>query len=147
MSNKGKESNLVPEKLQFIADLGRTSAWLTRRYSAFLKPYGISGQQLNILRVLREAKDWIAMHRVNELLIVKSPNVTRLADKLVAKALIIRNRSLEDRRVVFVKITNEGLELLAQFDKEHEGELSDYLNAFTKKEAIMMSKILKKIRS
>jgi DNA-binding MarR family transcriptional regulator len=147
VSNKGKETSLIPEKLQFIADLSRTSSWITRRYTDFLKPYGISTQQFNILRVLRTAIDWIAMHEVNELMIVRSPNITRLADKLVHKKLIKRNRSTEDRRVVYVKITEPGLKLLAQIDEKHEGELSDYMDSFTIEEAIMITKILKKIRS
>lgn len=146
MAKKAEETSLIPEKLQFIADLSRTSAWITKRYTAFLKPYGISPQQLNILRVLRTANDWVAMHKVNELLIIKSPNVTRLTDKLVTKSLIERNRSTEDRRVVYVQVTDKGRELLAQIDREHEGELSDYMDAFTPAEAIMMTKILKRIR-
>ena len=147
MAKKVKNTGLIPEKLQFLADLGRTSAWISNRYTTFLKPYGISTQQFNILRVLRTANDWIAMHKVNELLIIKSPNITRLADKLVAKALINRNRSVEDRRVVYVQITDDGRKLLAQIDKEHEGELSDYMDSFTKEEAIMMAEILKRIRA
>ena len=147
MTKKVQQSNLIPKKLLFIADLGRTSAWIANRYTAFLKPYGISTQQFNILRVLRSATDWMAMHKVNELMIIKSPNITRLADKLVTKALIKRERSEEDRRVVYVQITNEGLKLLTQIDIEHESELSDYMDSFTTEEAIMITKILKKIRN
>lgn len=147
MIKKDQDSRLIPEKLRFIADLGRTSAWISNRYTAFLKPYGISTQQFNILRVLRAANDWLAMHEVNELLIIKSPNITRLADKLVTKALINRKRSEEDRRVVYVQITDEGKQLLGQIDIEHEGELSDYMDSFTKEEAIMMTEILKRIRT
>jgi len=144
---KGEETSLIPEKLIFLADLGRTSAWIKNRYTVFLKPYGISTQQFNILRVLRTANNWIPMHEVNELLIIKSPNITRLADKLVSKKLINRKRCEEDRRVVYVQITDEGLDLLKKIDKKHEGELSDYMDSFTKEEAILMTKIMKKIRS
>ena len=147
MAKKVKDTGFIPEKLQFIADLGRTSTWIANRYTNFLKPYGISTQQFNILRVLRSANDWVAMHKVNELLIIKSPNITRLVDKLVTKALVKRDRSLKDRRVVYIQITDEGQNLLAQIDIEHEGELSDYMDSFTIKEAIMMTEILKRIRT
>lgn len=146
MTKKEKGAVLIPEKLQFVADLSRTSAWIANRYTDFLKAYGISTQQFNILRVLRSTNDWLAMNQVNELLIIKSPNITRLADKLVTKQLVKRKRCDEDRRVVFVQITDEGLELLAQIDIKHEGELSAYMDSFTVEEAIMMTKILKKIR-
>lgn len=147
MKDRVDETSLISEKLQFVADLGRTSGWISNRYTVFLKPYGISTQQLNILRVLRSANDWVAMHKVNELLIIKSPNVTRLADKLVTKALVERDRSVKDRRVVFIQVTEEGRKLLARFDIEHEGELSDYMDSFTKEEAIQLTEILKRIRS
>lgn len=146
MEKEIKDTSLIPEKLLFIAEIGRASTWIANRYTAFLKPYGISTQQFNILRVLRSANDWVAMHKINELLIIKSPNITRLADKLITKALISRSRSEEDRRIVYVQITNEGLKLLTQIDIKHEGELSDYMDSFTKEEAIMVTKILKKIR-
>ena len=147
MKKKVDNTSLVPEKMQFIADMGRTSAWLSNRYTNFLKPYGISPQQLNVLRVLRTAGDWLAMNEVNDFLIIKSPNITRLADKLVTKELIKRDRSSKDRRVVYVQITNDGLELLAKIDIKHEGKLSDYMDSFTKEEAILMTEILRKIRS
>lgn len=146
MAKKVEGSSLILEKMLMIAELGRTSAWITNRYTVFLKPYGISPQQFNILRVLRSANDWVAMHKVNELLIIKSPNITRLADKLVTNCLISRNRSAEDRRVVYVRITDEGLKLLTEIDKEHEGELSDYMDTFSVEEAVMMTEVLKKIR-
>jgi len=147
MAKKIKNSSLISEKLQFVADLSRTSAWIGNRYTNFLKPYGISTQQFNILRVLRSANDWMTMNKVNELLIHKSPNITRLADKLVTKTLIERDRSAKDRREVYIKITDKGLKLLAKIDIEHEGELSDYMDSFTKEEAIFMTEILKRIRS
>ena len=80
-------------------------------------------------------------------MIIKSPNITRLADKLVTKALINRNRSAEDRRVVYVQITKAGLDLLAQIDEKHEGELSDYMDSFTKDEAILITEVFKRIRT
>lgn len=143
MGNK----SLILEKMQFVADLGRTSAWIEKRYTDFLKPYGISTQQFNILRVLRSANDWLAMHKINELMIIKSPNITRLADKLVTKTLIKRDRSVEDRRIVYVQITSKGKKLLDQIDIQHEGELSDYMDSFTVQEAVLMRKILKRIRT
>jgi DNA-binding MarR family transcriptional regulator len=146
MAKEIENTNLIPEKLQFIAELSRTSAWIANRYTNFLKPYEISTQQFNILRVLRSADDWVAMNKVNELLIIKSPNITRLADKLVTKKLVNRDRGVKDRRVVYIQITEEGQNLLTQIDEKHEGTLSEYMNSFTKEEAVMMTEVLKKIR-
>lgn len=139
-------SRLSNEKLDCIAELGKTSAWISNRYTEFLQPYGISPQQFNILRVLRRTAEWTTMNTVKELLIVKSPNTTRLTDKLVVKKLVKRKRSSTDRRMVFVHITDSGLELLEELDKQHEGPLSEYMDQFTVEEAILMTQILKRIR-
>ena len=142
---KKHHSRLIPEKLKFIAEIGRTSAWLTQHYTRFLKPYNISTQQLNILRVLRTKKDRVKMNEINELLIVKSPNVTRLVDKLIIQKLVQRDRSEADRRVVYIKITRAGLDMLTDFDKKHEGELSQYMDSFTVEEARQFREILQRI--
>ena len=147
MGKKKKESRLVPEKLWFVAELGRTSSWIGNRYTEFLKPFGISPQQFNILRVLRTSGEWVAMNEVNELLIIKSPNITRLADKLVIKKLAIRKRSVSDRRVVYIQITKLGLDLLSKIDIEHEGAQSEYMDRFTVEEAELLTKVLKRIRA
>lgn len=146
MTEKIKETGLISEKLQFIAELTRTSAWIANRYTIFLKPYGISTQQFNILRVLRTANDWVVTSEVNELMFIKSPNITRLVDKLVTKGLVIRDRCIDDRRVVYIKITDSGKKLLSEIDLEHEGELSAYMDLFTIEQAVMMTKILKEMR-
>lgn len=146
MEKQKSDTKLINEKLLFIAEIGRISAWITNRYTVFLKPYGISPQQFNILRVLRTEGDWLPMHTINELLINKSPNITRLVDKLLSKELVERNRSEKDRRIVYAKITEKGVSLLALLDEKHEGELSDYMNNFTVEEAVMMRDILQRIR-
>ena len=46
----------------------------------------------------------------------RSPNITRLLDRLIAKKLVRRSRPKEDRRVVVVSVTPPGLELLAHLD-------------------------------
>ncbi len=147
MAKKVTETGMTPEKMQFVADLSRTSAWIANRYTTFLKPFGISTQQLNILRVLRSANDWVAMHKVNELLIIKSPNITRLVDKLVIKELVNRDRSVKDRRVVYVQITAKGEKLLNQINIEHASDLNEYMDSFSTEEAIMMTEIFKRIRT
>ncbi len=145
--SKPKKNNLVPEKMQMIAEIARTSSWIANRYTTFLKPYGISTQLFNILRVLRTANDWITMNEVNELMIIKSPNITRLTDKLIDKKLISRKRSTTDRRVVYVKILDAGLNLLTDIDAKHEGIQSEYMNQFSEEEALMITEVLKRIRS
>lgn len=82
-----------------------------------MSAYDLTMPQFNILRILRGAKDVMAVNTIKERMVEKSPNTTRLMDKLIDKALISRERCENDRRVVYVKITDKGLELLAKLDE------------------------------
>lgn len=102
--------------------------------------------QFNILRILRGAKEALSVHTVKGRMIEKSPNTTRLMDKLIDKGLIDRVRCESDRRVVYVSITEKGLDLLAQIDVDFE-KTSLFPRALTDEEANMLSDLLDKLRS
>jgi DNA-binding MarR family transcriptional regulator len=76
-------------------------------------------------------------------MIERSPNATRLMDKLCDKGLIERMRCEEDRRVVFVEINKNGLGLL---DKVKGLRENDFLNKISIAEANTLNEILDKIR-
>jgi len=133
-------------KHKLVVNLTHTSNWIKNRYTEFLKSYGISTQQMNILRISRGKGDWLPMNTVKELMIEKAPNATRIADKLVTKGLIERSRSEEDRRVVYIKITQKGLDMLKEFDIAHEKSLFRFTDNITDEEAKLVSDILDKLR-
>jgi DNA-binding MarR family transcriptional regulator len=70
------------------------------------------------LRILRGAGgEGLACNEISERLLVKSPDITRLLDRLEKQELIMRNRSKEDRRIVNANISGAGLELLERLDE------------------------------
>ena len=76
-------------------------------------------------------------------MIDRAPNATRLMDKLCEKKLIERIRCFDDRRVVFISINKEGLDLLDTIDVN---SYLEFLNNLTEKEATTLSKLLDKLR-
>src|SRR3954467_10234095 len=91
----------------------RTADVLTYRLEAFLKPFGLSPTQYNVLRILRGAGDeGLACGRIAERMITRDPDITRLLDRLEKRNLIRRARQTDDRRVVKGFITAEGSALL-----------------------------------
>ncbi len=103
---------------QAVLNVLFTSNWLRTQHSTLLSPHGLSMQQYNILRILRGAKgERMNMHTVKARMIDRAPNATRLTDKLLAKGLVERERCDQDRRVVHVRITPKGLDLLRELDK------------------------------
>lgn len=81
--------------------------------------HDLTAQQYNILRLLRGRHPgrWPTLTLASKL-ISRAPDITRMLDKLADRALILRERLPENRRVVEVGITPQGLELLARLDPE-----------------------------
>ncbi|ANQ49921.1 MarR family transcriptional regulator [Flammeovirga sp. MY04] len=141
------KSKFQNDKHRFITNLIYTSNWLNNITAQMFKPYGLSTQQFNILRILRGAGDWKNMHDVKSLMIEKTPNTTRLADKLLDKELIERKRSDSDRRVVFVKISQKGLDLLKEIDElEKKDTIFRFLENISEEEAAQASDVLDRLR-
>ncbi len=124
-----------------------TSNFISNIQNSFLNTYGLTEPQFNILRILRGAKGELNINTIKERMIEKSPNLTRLMDKLDAKKFIIRSNSADDRRVVFAEITEIGLEILAVLD-EAINEKKNILvpSSLTDEEAETLSLLLDKVR-
>lgn len=145
MGDLGKEINskFANQKQKALLNIKYTASWLDQIGTEIMKPHKISEQQYNILRILRGAGKAITVNEVKERMIQKSPNTTRLMDKLCDKKLIQRTRCENDRRVVYVKITKDGMSLL---EKINMAKFDDVLKALTEQEAKTLNTLLDKIR-
>lgn len=100
----------------------RTGDVLHHSVTRALAPWDLSGEQYNALRILRGAGE--GGHptlEVSRRLISRSPNITRLLDKLIEKDLARRDRDAEDRRQAVVRITPKGREILKECDQAVDG--------------------------
>ena len=114
--SKDINSKFPNQKVKALINIKYTANWLTSKENEYFKPYGISPQQFNILRILRGANAPIKVQTIKERMIERAPNATRLMDKLCDKKLIERVRCENDRRVVYINISKEGLALLKKID-------------------------------
>lgn len=141
---KDVNSKLAKERIKAFLNIKYTAGWLDNHVNDFLQPFNISEQQYNILRILRGANEAITVKTVKDRMIRKSPNATRLMDKLCDKKLIERTRCENDRRVVYVKISNIGLKLLNEIKFD---ELDYQIESLTEDEAKVLNQLLDKIRN
>jgi DNA-binding MarR family transcriptional regulator len=130
-------------KVKALLNLIYSANWISSQQNTFFKPFGISPQQFNILRILRGAGKPLKVQTIKERMLERSPNATRLMDKLCDKDFIDRIACPDDRRVIHIQITNKGLSLLKKIDKNMK---ADYLENLTEKEASQLSDLLDKIR-
>lgn len=141
------KTKFAHDKHRLFANVVFTSNWLSNLVAKFLAPFDLTSPQFNILRILRGAKDWVSMNDIKRLMVEKSPHTTRLVDKLQKKELVERKRSEKDRRVVYVSITQKGLDLLAEIDiKSKESNHMLALDRITDDEANKVNEILTKLR-
>ena len=141
--SKDINSKFANSKVKALLNIIYTANWINSHQNAFFKPYGISPQQYNILRILRGAQEPLKVQIIKERMLERAPNATRLMDKLCAKKLIDRLPCPEDRRVVHIAITKEGLALLKEIDENFN---QDLLKNLTLTEANILSDLLDKIR-
>ncbi|MDD5542264.1 MAG: MarR family transcriptional regulator [Acidobacteriia bacterium] len=102
---------------EVFLSLERTADQLLRRAEAELKTHGLSPTQYNVLRILRGAGPaGLACSQIAERMVTRDPDITRLLDRLEHRGLVRRARELKDRRVIMVRISPHGLQLLKRLD-------------------------------
>lgn len=138
----------MDDSKKIILNVLYTQNVITDNFNEILKPYEISGEQYNVLRILRGQKGNPAnMSVIQERMLAKTSNTTRLVDKLLLKELVTREVCPVNRRKIEVLITNKGLDVLKELDPkvtEHEEFFSNNLNA---DEISQLNQLLEKYRN
>lgn len=100
-----------------VINLMYTSRWLEEQMSYVLKEYDLTIPQFNVLRILRGQKGKPAsLSCIQERMVDKNSNTTRLVDKLIKKELTSRRICPDNRRKVEIELTDKGQHLLSQLD-------------------------------
>ncbi len=129
-----------------ILNILYTASWLELHQTHFFKPWHISPQQYNLLRILRGmTPEPASVASIQDRMLDKMSNASRLVDKLVLKKLVKRKTSPFDRRAVEIRITESGLELLTVIDSALENEELK-TNKLNNSDAETLSALLDKLR-
>ena len=118
-SGHGKRELAQPlqSQLAYVALLS-TADKLKTLFEALCAPFDITGQQYNVLRILRGAEpDGLPTLTIAERMIESTPGITRMIDRLESKLLVTREIRPHDRRCVYCRITPKGLNLLKLLDE------------------------------
>ncbi len=98
---------------ELALNLKVASSLFTDVFEKSISSFGITGSQYNVLRILRGVyPEGHARCEIFKRMIDKSPDITRLIDRLEKQGLVERIRTTEDRRMSISKITEKGLELV-----------------------------------
>ena len=128
-----------------VINLIFTSGWLQGRQQSLFKPFGITSQQFNILRILKgQHPKTISATEIKSRMLDKNSDVSRLLDRLATKGLIDKQTCPKDKRQSDVQITQAGLDILTELDKKQKA--IDHVQALSEKEADELSNLLDKLR-
>jgi DNA-binding MarR family transcriptional regulator len=131
---------------KLAVNLVYTFNWLNAMNIALLKPYDVTGQQFNVLRILRgQHPEPVNIKLIRERMLDKMSDASRIVEKLRLKGFVERNISSCDRRACDVKITAKGLKLLSDIDNiDHLFEKN--LSALNETEMKELNRLLDKLR-
>jgi MarR family transcriptional regulator, multiple gene regulator MgrA len=142
-----RQTTFRNDRHKTIINLVYTANWLSGKHTQFLKEFGISEQQFNILRILRGQQPNLAsITLLKERMLDKMSDVSRLVERLRVAGLVQRDLCERDRRAVEVGITPKGLKLLATIDKRTD-EVDNALARLDCHEIAFLNYLLDKIRT
>lgn len=145
------ESEIMQKEFQSeyykaIVNVVYTYNWMIEKHTKLLRPYDISLQQYNILRILRgQHPNPATVKLIKARMLDKMSDVSRLVEKLRIKGFADRHICQHDRRNVDVCITEKGLELLKELDPK-EKEMAELMSNLSKNEIKQLNMYLDKLR-
>jgi DNA-binding MarR family transcriptional regulator len=142
-----KQSKFKDEYQKVAINIFFTASWMNSLNAEALKPFKISIQQFNILRILKGMHpEPVTVKLLTERMIDKMSNASRLVDKLKAKNFVERKSCPSDRRRVDISITDLGLKTVNEASKALEASMDQRMTSISKEEAALLSDLLDKIR-
>lgn len=142
-----KQSKFASSYQKLAFNIIHSSRWLENFLKKRFSEHDLTMQQYNILRILRGSQpNPLSTLQIRERMIDKMSDTSRIVDRLILKKLVTKKISKTDSRLVEVRITEKGLELLTQLDDTDE-KLSSYLSNLTEEEAALVSNLLDKMHS
>lgn len=141
------KSNHMPLALKTILNLLYTANAIEDKTTEVLKPFELSSEQFNVLRILRGQKgNPASLSCVQERMICKMSNTTRLIDKLIAKDMVKRSVCQQNRRKVDILITQKGLDLLKELDGPMNALNESLVGKLSPEQAAQFNALLEKLR-
>src|SRR4051794_27658650 len=98
-------------------NIARTADRFGICFFRLFREFGLTPSQYNVLRILRGEGKPLPILEVADRMLAAVPGITGLIDRLEGMGLLARRRCTEDRRVVFVEITPQALDLLGRLDE------------------------------
>lgn len=143
-----KSDHLLSTEKKTVLNIMFTHHIVSDKFNELLKNHELSTEQFNVLRILRGQKGKPAnMSIIQERMIAKTSNTTRLVDKLLLKGMVLREVCVHNRRKMEVTITEKGLDVLNTLDPEVIKHEKAFAANLTITELETLNQLLEKFRT
>lgn len=143
-----KISKRLPESKRALLNIMFTSNWITDEITSVLKPFDITTQQFNVLRILKGRQgEPCSLQTIQDRMISKMSNTTRLVDKLIKKNYVERTQCETNRRKVDIIITEEGIKALDVINVAVDASEAKLTQNLSTTELEQLNRILNKLRT
>lgn len=141
-----KQTKFRNEKHKLAVNIIFSYSWLMNLQSELFEKYDITGNQYNILRILRgQFPNPATVNLLKERMVDKMSDASRLVERLRVKGYVKRELCPNDRRRVDVSITQKGMDILAEIDKLNE-KYDSFFQKLSEDEAKILNELLDKMR-
>lgn len=138
----------IPEHKKALINIIYTANFINDEIGEVLKPFDISIQQFNVLRILKGQKGKPAnLSTIQNRMVSKMSNTTRLVDKLIDKKLVNRRVCEHNRRKVEINITKIGKTFLDKVNTAVELKEKNLTYSFKTEQLKNINKTLNQLRS
>jgi DNA-binding MarR family transcriptional regulator len=139
---------LSPHKA--LVSIYYTATRLHKRAGEFLRPFGLTDVQFNLLMLLQHQSDsnsGLSQAQISGMMLVNRADITSLIDRMEKANLVTRTAAPSDRRCNIIQLTNRGRQLLAQIEPLYAKEVRRIMAGLSDKEKAKMMQTLEKVRA
>ena len=135
------------DQMVAIFELLKTSSWYEKKIGQLLKPYDVSYEQYNVLRILQHNNPRsFTLKEIQSRLLNKTANTTRLVEKLKQKGYLTTKQQKSDRRALRIIISNKGLNALKKINKPVKEMVKNINKSIGTNESKVVMRILRDLR-
>lgn len=144
----GLKTPFENSKHEAILNVVLTGSMIGKEGDRFLKQYGLTDSQFNVLMLLKYQTEDGVMNQtaLGDRLLVNRSNITGLVDRLEQAGYVKRFAQSQDRRVNLVKMTKAGKKVLESAEKAYYKRIEDLMKNLSDNECKRLCRLLEKIR-
>lgn len=146
----GLSKPIATDGHEALLNIYYTSTCIRKRATEFLRPFGLTDVQLNLMMMLHHQsppRGGLSQARLSDMMLVNRANITALVDRMEKAKLVVRTAAAGDRRTNIIKLTPRAKRLLARVEPLYAQEVNRIMGTLKDADRRKLIKLLEKVRT